>query len=79
MVLYLGLCVKLQMERVAKDGLHQYRNLCIQHNPASLETVIKHFALQAERKLAAAKQQSNELHLLAGAMVDLDAGQTPEA
>uniref|UniRef100_M4BRR0 Eukaryotic translation initiation factor 3 subunit A n=1 Tax=Hyaloperonospora arabidopsidis (strain Emoy2) TaxID=559515 RepID=M4BRR0_HYAAE len=78
MILYLDICVELQMGRVAKDGLHQYRNLSIQHNPASLETIIKHFVLQAERKLAAAKQQSNELNLLAAAMVDLDAAQTPE-
>ncbi|KAE9072011.1 Eukaryotic translation initiation factor 3 subunit A, partial [Phytophthora fragariae] len=78
MILYLDICLELQMGRVAKDGLHQYRNLSIQHNPASLETIIKHFVTQAERKLAAAKQESNELNLLAAAKVDLDAAQTPE-
>ncbi|RLN96376.1 hypothetical protein BBJ28_00025139, partial [Nothophytophthora sp. Chile5] len=78
MLLYLDICLDLQLGRVAKDGLHQYRNLSIQHNPASLETVIKHFVTQAERKLAAAKQESNELNLLAAAKVDLDAAQTPE-
>ncbi|KAI9980324.1 hypothetical protein PInf_026402 [Phytophthora infestans] len=78
MILYLDICLELQMGRVAKDGLHQYRNLCIQHNPASLETIIKHFVTQAERKLAAAKKESNELNLLAAAKVDLDAAQTPE-
>ncbi|GMF11808.1 unnamed protein product [Phytophthora lilii] len=78
MILYLDICLELQMGRVAKDGLHQYRNLCIQHNPASLETIIKHFVTQAERKLASAKKESNELNLLAAAKVDLDAAQTPE-
>ncbi|KAL4100589.1 hypothetical protein PRIC1_008380 [Phytophthora ramorum] len=78
MILYLDICMELQMGRVAKDGLHQYRNLSIQHNPASLETIIKHFVTQAERKLAAAKKESNELNLLAAAKVDLDAAQTPE-
>ncbi|KAG7395311.1 eukaryotic translation initiation factor 3 subunit A [Phytophthora boehmeriae] len=78
MVLYLDICLELQMGRVAKDGLHQYRNLSIQHNPASLENIIKHFVDQAERKLAAAKKESNELNLLAAAKVDLDAAQTPE-
>ncbi|EGZ22753.1 hypothetical protein PHYSODRAFT_543206 [Phytophthora sojae] len=78
MILYLDICLELQMGRVAKDGLHQYRNLSIQHNPASLETIIKHFVTQAERKLAAAKKESNELNLLAAAKVDLDAAQTPE-
>ncbi|CEG39840.1 eukaryotic translation initiation factor 3 subunit [Plasmopara halstedii] len=78
MILYLEICLELQMGRVAKDGLHQYRNLCIQHNPASLETVIKHFVTHAERKLAAAKKESNELNILAAAKVDLDAAQTPE-
>ncbi|KAF4319181.1 hypothetical protein JM18_004681 [Phytophthora kernoviae] len=78
MVLYLDICMELQMGRVAKDGLHQYRNLSIQHNPASLENIIKHFVTQAERKLAAAKKESNELNLLAAAKVDLDVAQTPE-
>ncbi|KAI9914018.1 hypothetical protein PsorP6_006764 [Peronosclerospora sorghi] len=78
MLVYLDICLDLQISRVAKDGLHQYRNLCIQHNPVSLETVIKHFVAQAEQKLAAAKRESNELNLLAAAKVDLDATQTPE-
>ncbi|TDH68445.1 hypothetical protein CCR75_005383 [Bremia lactucae] len=78
MILYLDICLELQMGRVAKDGLHQYRNLCIQQNSTSLETIIKHFVTQAERKLAAAKKESNELNLLAAAKVDLDAAQTPE-
>ncbi|OWZ02698.1 Eukaryotic translation initiation factor 3 subunit A [Phytophthora megakarya] len=78
MILYLDICLELQMGRVAKDGLHQYRNLCIQHNPASLETIIRHFVTQAELKLASAKKESNELNLLAAAKVDLDAAQTPE-
>ncbi|CAI5701014.1 unnamed protein product [Peronospora effusa] len=78
MKLYLDICLDLQMGRVAKDGLHQYRNLSIQLNPASLESIIKHFVSEAERKLAAAKKESNELNLLAAAMIDLDVAQTPE-
>lgn len=76
---YLDLCLELQLGRVAKDGLHQYRNLSIQHNPASLETIIVHFVTQSERQLARAKQESNERILLAAAAVDLEAAQTPEA
>ncbi|CAH0474042.1 unnamed protein product [Peronospora belbahrii] len=78
MILYLDICLDLQMGRVAKDGLHQYRNLSIQLNPASLETIIKHFVSETQRKLSAAKKESNELNLLAAAMVDLDVAQTPE-
>ncbi|CAI5737084.1 unnamed protein product [Peronospora destructor] len=78
MKLYLDICLDLQMGRVAKDGLHQYRNLSIQLNPSSLETIITHFVSKAERKLAAAKKESNELNLLAAAMIDLDVAQTPE-
>lgn len=79
MILYLDICLELQLGRIAKDGLHQYRNLSIQHNPASLETVIVYFVDTAERKLAEAKRESNEMIILAAAKVDLEAAQTPEA
>ncbi|KAF1313683.1 hypothetical protein FI667_g17098, partial [Globisporangium splendens] len=79
MILYLDICMELQLGRIAKDGLHQYRNLSIQHNPASLETVITHFVSQTEQKLAQAKRESNDLIILAAAKVDLEAAQTPEA
>ncbi|GAB9471545.1 hypothetical protein Gpo141_00008751 [Globisporangium polare] len=79
MIAYLDICIELQLGRIGKDGLHQYRNLSIQHNPASLETVIQHFVSQTEQKLALAKRESNDLILLAAAKVDLEAAQTPEA
>lgn len=79
MILYIDICLELQLGRIAKDGLHQYRNLSIQHNPASLETVIVYFVNTAERKLAEAKRESNEMIILAAAKVDLEAAQTPEA
>jgi translation initiation factor 3 subunit A len=79
MILYLDICLELQLGIIAKDGLHQYRNLSIQHNPASLENVIVHFVNQTEQKLSFAKKQSNEMILLDAAQVDLEAAQTPEA
>lgn len=79
MVAYLDICIELQLGRIAKDGLHQYRNLSIQLNPASLESVITYFVAQTEQRLALAKRESNDLILLAAAKVDLEAAQTPEA
>ncbi|GLE06052.1 hypothetical protein PINS_up015263 [Pythium insidiosum] len=79
MLLYLDICLELQLGRIAKDGLHQYRNLSIQHNPASLETVILYFVNATQQKLALAKKESNEIIIQAAASVDLEAAQTPEA
>ena len=42
MKLHLDICVDLRLSRELKDGLHQYRNLCQQQAPNSLEAVIMH-------------------------------------
>nr|CCA20335.1 eukaryotic translation initiation factor 3 subunit A putative [Albugo laibachii Nc14] len=78
-ILYLDICVELQLERVAKGGLHQYRNLSIQQNPASLEKVILHLIAQTDRKLSQARDESNERVIQIAAKVDLEGIQSPES
>jgi translation initiation factor 3 subunit A len=55
MLAYLDLCLSMQRSREAKDGLHQYRTLAQNQNPASLEKVIRYLVTQAETQCAAAK------------------------
>lgn len=38
---FLDLCVEMRRGKTAKDGLHQYKNMCQQVSIQSLETVIK--------------------------------------
>jgi hypothetical protein len=45
---YIELTVELRKGKLAKDGLHQYRNLCSQANIGSLETIIRYFLQRAE-------------------------------
>ena len=47
---YLQICVDLQLNQEAKDGLHQYRNLSQQVAPGSLEKVLKYLLELAEVK-----------------------------
>lgn len=78
-ILYLDICIELQLERVAKGGLHQYRNLSIQQNPASLEKVILHLITETDRKLSQARDESNERVMQTGARADLEGLQSPES
>lgn len=48
MMAYLDLCIESQKSREAKDGLHQYRNLCQSNAPGSLEKVITYLIGKAE-------------------------------
>ena len=77
---HLELCVDLKDDRTAKDGLHQYRNLCQAVDPASLELVVVHLMDLAEQKALAARTKANKVALAAAAKVsDLDQEETPES
>lgn len=41
MIKYIDLCIELKKGRMAKDGLHQYKNICQQTAIPSLEKIIK--------------------------------------
>ncbi|KAF0699950.1 Aste57867_9500 [Aphanomyces stellatus] len=77
MLTYLNITIDLQLGRIAKDGLHQYRNLVLAQNPASLEKVLLFFVSESEKRAAEARKHSTEISILAS--VDLESSQTPEA
>ncbi|KDO22829.1 hypothetical protein SPRG_11588 [Saprolegnia parasitica CBS 223.65] len=77
MLTYLKITIDLQLGRIAKDGLHQYRNLVLAQNPASLEKVLLFFVAESEKRAAEARQYSTEISL--NASVDLESAQSPEA
>ncbi|OQR83727.1 eukaryotic translation initiation factor 3 subunit A, partial [Achlya hypogyna] len=77
MITYLRITIDLQLGRIAKDGLHQYRNLVLAQNPASLEKVLLFFVSESEKRAAEARLCSAEINL--NAAVDLEAAQSPEA
>ncbi|KAH9129843.1 hypothetical protein AeMF1_000109 [Aphanomyces euteiches] len=77
MLTYLNITIDLQLGRIAKDGLHQYRNLVLAQNPASLEKVLLFFVNESEKRAAEARKHSTEIAILAS--VDLESSQTPEA
>lgn len=77
---HLELCVDLKDHHTAKDGLHQYRNLCVATEAASLEAVILHLLDLSEARAALARQKANKVALAAAARVsDLDQGESPES
>ena len=63
---YLTLCVELKESHIAKDGLHQYKNIYQNVNIKSLEEMITKYLEQAEEKADKAKSNANN------AVVDVD-------
>ena len=77
---HLELCVDLKDHHTAKDGLHQYRNLCQSVDPNSLEVVILYLMELSEERATAARQKADKVSLAAAARVsDLDQEETPES
>lgn len=77
---HLELCVDLKDERTAKDGLHQYRNLCQAVDPSSLEAVVVHLMDLAEARARAARAKADKVALAAAAKIsDLEQEETPES
>ena len=77
---HLELCVDLKDDRTAKDGLHQYRNLCQSVDPHSLEIVVVHLMDLAEARARAARAKADKVALAAAAKIsDLDQEATPES
>lgn len=74
---FIELSILKQNARVAKEGLHQYRNLTIHQAPASLEMVIEYLLSIAEEKTAKAAKTCD----MAGstAVEDLENDKSPEA
>jgi len=73
---YLDLCVELRKSQQAKEGLYQYKNICQQVNPKSLEDAILHYLDEAEEKTRDARERSQVTALKM--VEDLDMIDTPE-
>jgi translation initiation factor 3 subunit A len=77
---HIELCVDLKDHHTAKDGLHQYRNLCVSVDPSSLEAVILHLIELSETSALRAKQKADKYSLAAANRVaDLEQEESPES
>lgn len=56
---YVDLCVELRESHMAKDGLHQYKTICLSVNSKSLEDVISAYLQKAEEKAEKAKRDAS--------------------
>jgi len=75
MMKYLDLFIKLRNSSLAKDALHQYRNLTQQNAVHSLKKVVETYLDFAEKRVEEAKKEANEI----GENVeDLDVVNSPE-
>jgi translation initiation factor 3 subunit A len=63
---------------MAKDGLHQYKNMCQNNYVKSLEEVINSFLQQAEERAEKAKKVSTDANVLAD-VDDLENINSPES
>eukprot|EP01033_Poteriospumella_lacustris_P008642 gene8642-6221_t len=80
MLRHVQLSVDLKDHATAKDGLHQYRNLCMSADPQSLELVVNSLIDLGERKLSDAKRRSNQASIAANArLADLEQDESPES
>jgi len=77
MLMYVDLSVELRKGKEAKDGLHQYRNICQQVNVGSLGKVIERFLEQAEASAKDAQSEADAITL--AAIEDLEAEDAPES
>lgn len=82
MLLYVRLCVDLRDSQSAKDGLHQFRPTATQQMPVSLEKVVRHYLMLADKKCQEAKKESerkaHEVTNETADLDDLDSSETPE-
>jgi len=73
---HMELCVDLRNVRLAKDALIQYRAICQQANITSLESVVKKFRAEAEKRAAQAKKEADDSKMQK--LDDLDEDQNPD-
>ncbi|KXS17777.1 hypothetical protein M427DRAFT_54363 [Gonapodya prolifera JEL478] len=71
------LCVELRQPKLAKEGLHQYKNVAQNTSVTTIETVIKRFIELAESKVTTAQARADAMTL--DTVEDLEATETPES
>ena len=74
---YVELSVELRRSKAIKEALHQYKNVCVNVNVLTLETVLRRLLDLAELKVNEAQRKAEELAL--DAVEDLEAAETPES
>lgn len=77
MEVFLTLCVELKNNRMAKEGLHQYRNISQQQAPKSLEVVIDFMLKLAYDRAKKASEQCTSK--IVSDVDDLENDTTPES
>ncbi|ORY00263.1 hypothetical protein K493DRAFT_278898 [Basidiobolus meristosporus CBS 931.73] len=74
---FIELCVELRKGRLAKEGLHQYKNIAQNTNIDTIENVITKYIELAESKVQEAQAKADQITL--DAIEDLEATETPES
>ena len=74
---FVELCVTLGKGKIAREGLHQYKNMAQNSSVTTIEVVIKRFLELSEAKLAKAQNDAKKINLVA--IDDLEAAETPES
>ncbi|KAF9436159.1 eukaryotic translation initiation factor 3 subunit A [Entomortierella beljakovae] len=77
MLKFVELCVSLRKGKVAKEGLHQYKNISQNTSIATIELVIKKFIQLSEEKVQEAQAKADQITL--DGLDDLEAIETPES
>jgi len=74
---FLELCVDARNNRMAKEGLHQYRNLSQQQSPNSLQVVIEYMLMIAEKRVKEVASECDRRAL--DDVEDLENDKSPES
>lgn len=77
MLKFVELCVSLRKGKIAKEGLHQYKNISQNTNIATIELVISKFIQLSEEKVQEAQAKADQITL--DGLDDLEATETPES
>ena len=85
MLQFIELCVDTRKGKLAKDGLYQFRNTCINSSVSTIELVLRKFLSLSEQRVVEAQAKADQVQSTlesgsSGANVDdLEATETPES
>ncbi|KAJ3291883.1 eukaryotic translation initiation factor 3 subunit A [Borealophlyctis nickersoniae] len=77
MLKFVELCVNLRKGKMAKEGLHQYKNISQNITVTTIEMVIKKFIELSENRVSEAQAKADKISI--DAVEDLEASETPES
>eukprot|EP00729_Bicosta_minor_P004610 gene4610-7239_t len=76
---YIDLCILLKKGRLARDGLHQFKNIAGTTAVSSMENVIRYYLDSAAKRVAEAQAHLDGAMTQLDEIEDLDAAETPES